>query len=143
MSPEYRSWANMIDRCERPARRDFKNYGGRGISVCRRWRRSFDAFLVDVGRRPSSRHTLGRTDNDGDYTPSNVRWETRLEQAANKRNNRNVTYQGTTMCLRAWARSAHINYGTLYARFVIQRQPFERALTTPVRQRRREESLCR
>jgi hypothetical protein len=83
--PEYKVWAAMIQRCHNPRVKPYANYGGRGIQVCDRWRRSFVAFLRDVGRRPSPDLTLDRIDNDGNYEPGNVRWATWTEQAHNKR----------------------------------------------------------
>ncbi len=62
----------MINRCERPSHRQFKDYGGRGIRVCERWRDRYEAFLADMGRKPSPLHTIDRwPNNDGDYEPGN------------------------------------------------------------------------
>jgi hypothetical protein len=76
----------MKRRCRDPNRKDYKNWGGRGIKVCERWIDSYENFIADVGRRPSKRHTLDRyPNNDGDYEPTNVRWATGKQQAANRR----------------------------------------------------------
>ena len=82
---EYTAWALMIGRCENSKLPAWQSYGGRGIKVCKRWRKSFPAFLADMGKRPSYRHTLDRINNDGDYRPGNCRWATRLAQGRNTR----------------------------------------------------------
>jgi hypothetical protein len=84
--PEWTTWASMNQRCENPKRKDFKNYGGRGITVCEEWRHSFPAFFAHIGPKPSPKHTLDRyPNNDGNYEPGNVRWATYSEQNRNKR----------------------------------------------------------
>ena len=82
VTPEYRAWASMKSRCYNEKCAGFKLWGGRGIIVCDRWLQSFDAFLADVGRRPSSRHSIDRINNDGNYEPGNVRWATQSEQSS-------------------------------------------------------------
>lgn len=85
-TPEYRIWAGMIGRCTYPSHTGWKDYGGRGIQVCQRWRESFLAFLADVGPLPGPGFSIDRfPNNNGNYEPGNVRWATRKQQAANKR----------------------------------------------------------
>lgn len=85
---EYKAWSNMISRCENPNVERFPHYGGRGITVCDRWRNSFPAFLEDMGRKPSLDHSIDRIDVNGNYEPGNCRWATPEQQANNKRNSR-------------------------------------------------------
>lgn len=84
-TPEFGIWRTMIQRCENPNVKGYKNYGARGIKVCERWRRNYADFLSDMGRRPSRRHSIDRIENDGDYEPGNCRWATRFLQNTNRR----------------------------------------------------------
>lgn len=91
---EYATWKGMKERCLSPKNKRYQRYGGRGISVCRRWSESFEAFLEDMGYAPTSTHTIDRKDNNGDYEPSNCRWATPKEQANNRTSNIQVVYEG-------------------------------------------------
>jgi hypothetical protein len=85
-TPEYLSYRSMIQRCTNPNNPDYKRYGGRGISICKRWlgEHGFENFLADTGPRPVGK-TLDRFPNpDGNYTPKNIRWANRKEQRQNQ-----------------------------------------------------------
>jgi len=104
-TPEHTAWLSMQARCGNPKHKSYERYGKRGILVCERWLgpNGFVNFLADVGKRPSRKHTLERKDNDVGYQPGNCRWATMIEQANNRRNNRLITYEETTLTLSQWA----------------------------------------
>lgn len=82
---EYDIWAAMIQRCCNPKHISYKYYGAIGIMVCERWRTSFANFFADMGLRPSSKHSIDRIDNGGNYEPGNCRWSTQSDQIKNQR----------------------------------------------------------
>ncbi len=130
---EYKLWSWMHSRCYCKSNPSYANYGGRGIKVCDRWRNSVQAFIEDMGLRPTPKHTLERINNDGDYEPNNVRWATRKEQAQNKRiksNSRFITFKGETLTLTQWSRKTGIPGNHL--RWRLRHWSVEKALTTPV-----------
>lgn len=131
-SSEYNIWGAIISRCYNLNQLAYPNYGGRGIRVCVRWRKSFQAFLDDMGMKPSPSHTIERIDNAGSYTPENCKWATRDEQAQNKRNNRRLTLHGETLTLAQWERRLGGSGSTVHNRLRLG-WSIERALTTPVR----------
>lgn len=114
-SREYIAWASMLSRCTNSKNEQFKNYGGRGIRVCARWR-SYKNFLSDMGRKPSPKHTLERTDTNADYCPTNCKWATQIEQQRNRRNNRLIEVNGRKVTLAEAAQILGIPRSTLWNR---------------------------
>lgn len=133
-SPEYRIWRGMIDRCENHKHIDYHLYGGRGISVCRKWRDSFVSFLNSVGKRPSGK-SLDRKDNSGNYTPDNCRWATCKEQGRNTRVTVFLVAFGERKALRDWADDPRCKcvVSTLYQRVRELGWDGERAVKTKPR----------
>lgn len=129
---EYRVWQTMRLRCTDPANPAFENYGGRGITVCERWLNSVQAFVDDMGPRPSPAHEIDRIDNDRGYEPDNCRWATRTENSRNRRSNRLLSHQGETLTLVEWCERLRLPRSTIQKR-IDAGWPAERALTTPVR----------
>lgn len=84
-TPEYNVWRTMIQRCTNPKNKDYRYYGGRGIRICQKWRKSFAAFLSDMGNRPFPKAEIDRKNNDGNYEPNNCRWVDDYIQANNRR----------------------------------------------------------
>lgn len=82
---EYVNWRCMKQRCLNPKHQAFPYYGGRGITICEAWSTSFEAFLADMGSKPSPSHTIDRVDESGNYEPGNCRWATKTEQSSNRR----------------------------------------------------------
>lgn len=112
---EYLAWSNMIARCCRVSHPDFKNYGGRGITVCNRWR-SFHNFLTDMGPRPGPNMTLERANNHKGYNPTNCLWASRASQNRNHRRNVVVEYKGVKYCVTDLAKKFDIEPNTLKSR---------------------------
>lgn len=129
-SPEYSSWHHIIDRCCNPADKGYKNYGGRGITICDKWRKSFKAFYDYIGSRPSPKHSIDRINNDGNYEPGNIRWASKKVQANNSRHNHHITINGKTKNIAQWAKTVGLNRGTLLYRIKAGWPPVK-ALFTP------------
>lgn len=130
----HRCWNQMRQRCTNEKLRVFKHYGGRGIAVCERWD-SFENFLGDLGKCPSSQHSIERRNNDLGYFPANCYWATRKEQANNRRSSRYLTFQGDTLTMQQWVEKLGINQGTLSTRLNRHHWSVEKALSTPVRKK--------
>lgn len=119
----------MIQRCNNSNYSQFKDYGGRGIEVCDRWKNSFKAFLDDMGE-PGIGMSLDRIDNSGNYEPGNCRWATRKQQRRNSRSNRYLTWNGKTQCLTDWAAECGVSKNCLIWRLK-SGWSLELTLTTP------------
>lgn len=134
-TPIHGIWVRMNQRCHNQNSRAYARYGGRGIKVCDCWRgkNGFANFISDVGMRPSSKHSIDRIDNDGDYCPENVRWATAQEQGNNKRNNILLTYNGKTLTIAQWSRELGISTTNIRNRIDNLGWSVEKALSTPVR----------
>lgn len=131
-SPEFRAWKNIKGRCLNPRHAAYSYYGGRGITICERWRDSYETFLDDVGRRPSPTHSIDRINNNLGYFPENVRWATKSEQINNRRNTRLMTCNGITQSVSEWSIALGISRNCILHR-VRDGWSIERALTTPLR----------
>jgi len=110
---EYTSWSLLRDRCKNRNNKEWKNYGGRGIKVCRQWDESFSVFFSDMGKKPSPHHSIDRINVDGDYEPKNCRWATNHQQSRNRRNNRVIDFNGETYVLADWAARIGISPASL------------------------------
>lgn len=130
-TPLFSVWMGMRDRCERPKNNAYRNYGGRGIKVCPRWR-AFAAFAEDMepGYQPGLE--IDRIDNNGDYEPGNCRWATPAEQALNKRTTRFIDWRGERLPLQVWAERIGLKPNTLICR-LRRGRPLDRAMTTTPR----------
>lgn len=123
--PIYAVWRTMLQRCSSPKFRQYKDYGGRGITVCLRWWK-FENFLEDMGVPPFQGASLERKDNDKGYEPENVVWANRGSQAKNKRNNVRFEYQGCNLLLGEWAEKLGVKKATLASRIYIYRWPLDK-----------------
>lgn len=117
----------MKTRCYNAKAQSYRNYGGRGIRVCDRWQQ-FENFYRDMGERPKGK-TLERIHNDRDYSPENVRWATRKEQANNRRSSRIITFEGASKTLEQWAEHIGISPQALDTR--LKTWTLQEALTLP------------
>lgn len=127
----WRIWVNMRTRCYNSNASYWDRYGGRGITVCKEWRDSFQSFYDwAINNGYSDKLTIDRINNDGDYEPSNCRWVTVREQSYNRSDNHLVTLEGTTLPLDKWSRKKGLNPKTVRDR-LIRGWSYEKALNTP------------
>lgn len=114
--PEYENWHNMKQRCLNPNAPMYMNYGGRGITICDRWIKSFSAFYEDMGTRTTEVHSLERKDVNGNYSPDNCTWASKAEQIINRRLNKNNThgFKGVTDSRKVFAAKIWLNYKPIH-----------------------------
>jgi len=110
-TPEYHAWESIKQRCRNPKNPGYKNYGGRGITFCKRWER-FENFFSDMGHRPP-RHTIERIDNEKGYGPENCRWATYSDQLNNRRNNLVATEKGKRKTATQLSKESGIPFTTI------------------------------
>lgn len=139
-SAEYNAFLNMIDRCENKNYHNYEKYGGRGITVCKEWRHSFDRFYADMGPRPSKDHSLDRINNDGNYEPGNCRWATRIEQLSNRSVTMFAEVDGAMVPVSELARQAGMKYETLAMRLKLG-WSIEDAMKRPVENKKPKHSV--
>jgi hypothetical protein len=140
---EYQAWQRLRGRCHNPKNRSYANYGGRGIQVCERYNSSFEAFLEDVGSKPSPELSIDRENNDGHYScgkcpeclangwPFNLRWANDYQQGNNRRIVVRYEFDGKFLSIPEWSRLIRIGRTTIHKRLA-QGWTIEQALTTPV-----------
>jgi hypothetical protein len=127
-TPTYFVWRNMRSRCYNENDINFKNYGGRGITICNQWRHDYDTFVDDMGIRPDGL-TLERKNSNGNYEPENCRWATYIDQLNNRPNfNRIIEFEDQKLTLAQWARQFEITPEGLADR--LRRMPLERAMVS-------------
>jgi hypothetical protein len=128
--PVYNIWKGMFQRCENPKEKAYKNYGGRGITVCDEWR-DFNVFLADMGF-PAKGLSLDRIDNSRGYSRDNCRWATDGQQLNNKRNNVRLKFNGETRTLSEWARYLNVSRDSIHGR-ISRGWSVEKTLSAPVK----------
>lgn len=133
--PLYFTWKDILKRCCNSHSTHYKHYGGRGITVFSMWHNSLEKFIAYVSALPNyglEGYSLDRIDNNGNYTPGNLRWATNKQQARNRTSNYLITYQGQTKCVIEWAEEFLIHQDTIRYR-LNKGWSIHKALTTPVR----------
>ena len=125
----YRIYNGMKNRCYNQKQQSYENYGGRGITICEEWLKSFTAFEErSLSHGYADDLSIDRIDNNGDYSPKNCRWVTRTEQNENTRRNHLVTIGDRTQPLSAWVRERGLNYHTVSFRIHQKHMTPEQAL---------------
>ena len=141
-TPEYQAWADMKHRCFNPNHKSYSDYGGRGIAVCDRWKNSVENFFLDMGSRPTAKHSLDRIDNNTDYSPENCKWSTKAEQQNNRRSNHLITIGCVTLNIAQWTKEMGFTEKVILMRLKLGWSEFA-AVMTPVRPCKSTKKLSR
>lgn len=121
----YQKWLGIKKRCNNPNEQNFRNYGARGIKICKEWKNDFSAFRDYVSALPhygEEGYSLDRINNDGNYEPGNLRWATKHEQNTNRRNSAFYEYKGNKIPLTDLSKLVNVPYGTLRSRYQQHRE---------------------
>lgn len=141
-SPTYQSWIDINRKCNNSDYKDYKNYGEKGVRVCKRWSdknpNGFKNFLTDMGERPLglSLYRIDKNKLINGISPKNCRWDTQKQQQRNRTNNCLETYNGKTQCRSAFAEEYNIHKDTLNYRLNKKKMTIEEALIMPIRKRK-------
>lgn len=133
----YKIWANIKSRCLNPKVNNYCNYGGRGIKICEEWLLYENFYKWANCNNYSDILQIDRIDVNGNYEPNNCRWVTPKEQSNNKRNNLIFEYKNKSQTLKKWAEDLKIDYMLLYNRIIRNKWTFEKAITVPIMENRR------
>lgn len=113
----YRIWCNVKSRCTNSNIKQYKDYGGRGITVCDEWLNSFEAFYDwSIANGYAENLTIERIDVNGNYEPSNCKWATTKEQSLNRTDNHKLTCEGETKTIAEWSEITGIHRSTIESR---------------------------
>jgi hypothetical protein len=134
---EYQTWSHIIQRCSNEKSKYFHHYGGRGITVCEEWQKDFAQFLKDMGRRPSSNHSIERIDNSKGYSAENCKWAIMKEQCRNKRSNVWLDDGSETLCLADMGKKHGIKIPTLHNRLK-RGMTVQEAISKPIQKYRNQ-----
>lgn len=126
----FHSWKSMLARCSDKNRADYKYYGGRGITVCKKWL-TFAGFLEDMGSKPSKQHSIDRKDNSKGYFKENCRWATRSQQMRNIKTNRWIEVFGRRMVVSDWIREIGMDSRAFYAK--VSKHGFEAVIENEIK----------
>ena len=136
-SPLYTRFMNLKSRCVRPSDPDYPRYGGRGITVCDRWRygeegkTGFECFFEDMGHPPFEKATIDRIDSTGPYSPDNCRWASIVDQGNNRLTNRKIEINGEVRTIAQWARISGVGPKTIRYRLDRGVPPEQAVFETP------------